>query len=171
MKYKMTFGNHLRVLELLAIVIIGTILFIWYQNRQNNFDTGLRDALLFFVLLNILPVLYLHIEYYIHNKKTRLEIDSYKQELIYTDKTGTTKIYGFDDLSKILIYMPPHFHSNTMFIRVPFDTYHYARIFTKDGKEIIITCLLARKVNDAVGSIRGVPTEKKKRLFASILIR
>ena len=170
MKYKVSLGNHLRVLDLLVFILAAILAFAWYQANQNNLDDSLIDGLVVFALISFLPVLYLHIEYYYYNRGTELEIDAYEKKFIYTDKTGTTETYSFDDLSKIIVYMPPHFHSNTMFIRIPFDTYHYAKIYTKSGKEIIITCLMARKVMGLVGSIRGVPVEKKKRIFASILI-
>lgn len=170
MKYKVSLGNHIRVLDLLIFILAAILAFAWDQANQNNLDDSLIDGLVVFALISFLPVLYLHIEYYYYNRGTELEIESYEKKFIYTDKTGTTETYSFDDLSKILVYMPPHFHSNTMFIRIPFDTYHYAKIYTKSGKEIIITCLMARKVMDLVGSIRAVPIEKKKRIFASILI-
>ena len=53
---------------------------------------------------------------------------------------------------------------------LPFEQYHYAKIYTKNGNEILITCLMARKVKDVAESLRGVTIEKKKRIFASILI-
>jgi hypothetical protein len=170
MKYKISFGNHLRALDLLIFIFAIILAFAWYQANQNNLDNSLIDGLIVFALISLLPVLYLHIEYYYYNRGTELEIDDHEKKFIYTNKTGITETYYFDDLSKIIVFMPPHFHSKTMFIRIPFDTYHYAKIFTKSGKEIIITCLMARKVIDLVGSIRGVPIEKKKRIFASILI-
>ena len=170
MKYKITLGNHLRVLDLLIFILAAILAFAWYQVNQNNLDDSLIDGLVVFALISFLPVLYLHIEYYYYNRGTELEIDVYEKKFIYTNKTGNVETYFFEELSKIIIYMPPHFHSKAMFGRIPFDTYHYTKIYTKGGKEIIITCLMARKVLDLVGSIRGVPVEKKKRIFASILI-
>lgn len=171
MKYQVTFRNHLRALELFLITIVGIIVFAWYQIIQNNFDNSLRDGLIVFALISLLPVLYLHIEYYSYSRCTALEMDFWTKKIIYTDKTGVAETYGFDDLSKIIIYMSPHWHSKRMFLRIPFDTYHYARVYTKSGKEIILTSLLVSNVKDALGNIRGVPIELKKRIFASVLIR
>ena len=171
MKYKISIANHLKALEFFIIFLFIVIGFSWYQATQNNLDDSLRNILVVFVLISFLPVLYLHIEYYSYNKGTQLEIDSYEKKFIYTDKTGVTETYNFDELSKIIIHMPPNMHRGSGFQIMPFEQYHYAKIYTKSGKEIVITCLMARKVQDLVGSIRGVPVEKKKRLFASILIR
>jgi hypothetical protein len=170
MKYKTTFANHLKALEFFIIVLLIIIAFGWYQANQNNLDESLRNGLIAFALLSFLPVLYLHIEYYHYNRSTELEIDSWGKKLIYTDKTGVTETYSFDDLSKIIINMPPNMHRGSSFQILPFEQYHYAKIYTKSEKEIIITCLMARKVQDLVGSIRGVPVEKKKRIFTSILM-
>jgi hypothetical protein len=171
MKYKISLWNHLRVLDLLIFLSIGLYAFVFYERHYNAFaHPGIEFDIFILWIVNLIPVLYLHIEYWYYNRGTELEIDAYEKKFIYTDKTGTTETYSFDDLSKIIVYMPPHFHSKTMFIRIPFDTYHYAKIYTKSGKEIIITCLMVRKVQDLVGSIRGVPVEKKRRIFASILI-
>ncbi len=171
MKYQISLWNHLRVLDLLIFLSIGLYAFVFYQRHYNAFaHPGIEIDIFILWIVNLIPVLYLHIEYYYYNRGTELEIDTYTKKFIYTDKTGTTEAYSFDDLSKIIIYMPPHFHSKTLFIRIPFDTYHYAKIYTNSGKEIIITCLLARKLKDMAESIRGVPVEKKKRIFASILI-
>ena len=170
MKYKITWGNHLRALDLSIFNLVVILAFGWYQDNQDNLNDNIINGLIVVVFISLLPVLYLHIEYCYYNRGKELEIDSWGKKLIYTDKIGVTESYSFDDLSKIIIYMPPHFHSNTMFIRIPFDTYHYAKIFTKSGKELIVTSLMAGKVQDLAGSIRGVPVEKKKRIFASIMI-
>jgi len=170
MKYKISLGNQLRALDLSILFLVVILAFGWYQANNNNLDDSLINGLIILTLISLLPVLYLHVEYCFYNRGIQLEIDSYEKKFIYTDKTGTTETFGFDDLSKIIVYMPPHFQSNTMFIRIPFDNYHYAKIITKSGKEIIITSLMARKVQDLVERIRGVSVEKKKRIFTSILM-
>lgn len=171
MKYKITFANHLKGLEFLIIVSLGMCAFVFYEKKYNEFGhPGIEFDIFILWIISFLPVLYLHIEYYYYNRGTELEIDSWDKKLIYTNKTGITEAYNFDDLSKIIINMPPNMHRGSSFQILPFEQYHYAKIYTKSGKEIIITCLMARKIQDLVGSIRGVPVEKKKRIFASILI-
>jgi hypothetical protein len=170
MKYKFSLVNHLKALEFFIIFLFIVIGFWWYQANQNNLDDSLIDGLVVFVLISLLPVLYLHLEYYSYNKGTQLEIDPSEKKFTYTDKTGVIEIYSFDDLNKITVNMSPNMYRGSGFQILPFEQYHYAKIYTKSGKEIIITCLMARKVMDLVGSIRGVPVEKKKRIFASILM-
>jgi hypothetical protein len=170
MKYKITLANHLKALEFSIIILLIIIGFGWYQHSQNNLDESLRNILAVFALFSFLPVLYLHFEYHCHNRVTQLEIDIYKKKFVYTDKTGVTETYNFDDLSKVVINMSPNMHRGSSFQMLPFEQYHYAKIYTKSGQEIIVTCLMARKVKDLAESIWGVPIEKKQRIFASILI-
>jgi len=170
MKYKISIANHLEALEFTIGVLFIIIAFGWYQANQNNLDDSLIEGLFAFALISLLPVLYLDIEYYFYNKGTQLEIDSNERKFIYTDKRGATETYSFDELTKIIINMPPNMYRGSSFQILPFEQYHYTRIYTKNGKEIVITCLMARRVQDLVESIRGVPVEKRKRIFTSIFM-
>ncbi len=99
----------------------------------------------------------------------KLEISTFeKKAIILTDKYGFTETFDFDDLALIKLYMPPSWHRGSNFQLLPFEQYHYARIYTKSGRTIIITCLMAQRVENAMRGIKGVPIEKEKRLFASI---
>jgi hypothetical protein len=168
MKYKISLRNHLKALEFSLFVVLVIIGFQIYQSHM-GYDY-INWGIVGWAIVSFLPVLYLHIEYYYYNRGTEFEIDAYEKKFTYTNKRGTTETYSFDDLSKIIVNMSPNMHRGSGFQILPFEQYHYAKIYTKSGKEIIITCLMARKVMDLVGSIRGVPVEKKKRIFASILM-
>lgn len=168
MKYKTSFLNHLRVLKLFIFTSIIIIVYGCYQSIM-FLDNHSLNVLLVIVCLNSLPVTYLHFEYLWFNFNEEIEIDPLNKNIIYTNKTSEVVKYSFDELRKIVIYMPPHFLSDRFFIRIPFDSYHYAKIHTTDGKIIIITCLMSSKVLALTDLIDNVTLEKKTRLFASIL--
>lgn len=174
MVYKITGENHWKALRFLIAITIAVIVFYILQYNKINANPYIQNGLIIYYLINILPVLYLHNEYYYNNKGTMIEIDSYGgkfNKIIYTNKEGTIETYALDDLSKVEIYMSPNMYRRSSYQLLPFESYHYARIYTKSGKEIIITCLMARKVEVAVATIIGVPIERNKRLFASIELR
>jgi hypothetical protein len=171
MKYTITLKQHFQGLEFLIAVTIGMMGFLYYQKTINLLKyPGLEYQILLFWILSVLPVLYLHLEYYTHNKGVEWEIDSWKKEVRYTDKEGVTAQYNFEDLKEIIVYMAPSWHRKSNFKIMPFEQYHYARIKTKSGKEIIITSLLIPKVEEAMRTITGVPIELEKRIYASIRI-
>jgi hypothetical protein len=171
MKYKISLRNHLKALEFLIIVSFLMLAFVLYDKYYSEVShPRIEYDILVFWLISALPVIYLHIEYYWHNRGSMLEIDAWEKTLVYTNKFGVSETYSFEDLSKIIVKMPPNMYRGSGFQALPFEQYHHAKIFTKSGKEIIVTCLMARKVMNVVNSISGVPVEKEKQLFASVLI-
>ena len=170
MKYKITLINQLKAIDLL--IFIYTLIFIVavYNYKTNNLDKNLIEGLVLFALITLLPVLYLHIEYYYYNRNIELQIDTIGKKFNYTNSLRILEQLDFDEITKAVLFMPPHFHSNKLFIRIPFDNYHYVIFYTISGKEIIITSLMEPKLQDLILSIKGVTVEKKKRIFASILL-
>jgi hypothetical protein len=168
--YKLTDRNHLIALE--GIIFFGAFSILAYVFRGVYTDPNVEIGIFMIVglFINLLPVFYLHLEYYTHNKGVEWEIDSWKKEVRYTDKEGVTAQYNFEDLKEIIVYMAPSWHRKNNFKIMPFEQYHYARIKTKSGKEIIITSLLIPKVEEAMRTITGVPIELEKRIYASIRI-
>jgi hypothetical protein len=57
--------------------------------------------------------------------------------------------------------MASSWHRGSTFRLLSFEPYHFARIHTKVGKEIIITSLMSPKIEDVTNNIRDVPVEKK----------
>jgi hypothetical protein len=47
------------------------------------------------------------------------------------------------------------------------EAYGYAVIYSKEGEKILITSLMVPNIYDEFEKIRGVPVDRKKRVFAS----
>jgi hypothetical protein len=169
MKCKITRKNHFKALEFILFLATFYIACVLYIGNKNGFEDHLLGFFSIFMLISLLPVLHLHLEYYYYNRGVIFEINSYQKEINYTSKSGETETYNFDDLSKIVVYMAPSWHRKSSFQLLPFEQYHYARIFRKSGKVIIITCLMTQRVEDAMRSIKGVPLELKTRVYTCIL--
>jgi hypothetical protein len=161
MTLRITPGNHLK---LMVFHIIGTTLMIitLYFFR---FDQGMMRIFLIIWLVYTIPALYLHLEYYFKNRGQQLKIlDS---EIVFQDRNGDEKSYKPQDLQKIVLYKSASLDKGGLQLSA-IESYHYARIIPKQGKEIILTCLMAPDVEKAVKQIRWVSYERKKRLFASL---
>ncbi len=169
MEYRTTVRNHFKALEtalMILSLLIGAVIYLKFYS--NNYYPTIEWDILYITIPVYLPVLHLHLEYCYYNVGAVFEINSYEKEIRYTSKSGEAETYNFDDLSKIVVFMAPSWHRKSNFQLLPFEQYHYAKIFTKSGKVIIITCLMVQRVEDAMRSIKGVPVELKTRVYASV---
>lgn len=157
-RLKLSFRNHfvaLYSLLFLTILMIGILAWL-------RFDRPAVVIFGIFYLIDLIPVLYLHIEYWLKNKNETYEV--HFDELVQF-KNGEKTIYKVSDIKKITVYLSPALYrrSNLHFLGI--EAYHYARVYLTSGEELIITCLLTPKVEKAVSRLRGVKIERKKRLF------
>lgn len=113
------------------------------------------------------PSLYLHIEYYLTNHNQQVEIKEDSVTLIVADRIVST--YQASDIQKVDLFKSAALDKGGIQI-MPIDSYHFARIIPKAGNEIIVTCLIASDVEAAVKELKGVPIERKKKLFSSTKI-
>ena len=113
-----------------------------------------------------LPVIYLHIEYYIANRKQEIAIKD--DELTVITQNGNTYKFKFTELSKVILYKSASLDKGGIQF-TPIESYHYARIITKSEKQIIVTCLMTPKLEEVVNELKGVQKIRKKRLFCTLL--
>lgn len=166
MEYKITFRNHFKSLEFL---IFGSLMFtglVYILYKNEGYSKDLVNFFSIYYLIFLIPTLFIHIEYYLKNKNDVLIIDSSERTIIINKQ----KPILFSEIDNIIYIMPPVWHRKGFIRLLPFEDYHYAKIKMKNGKQFIFTCLMAYRVEDALKQISGVPTEKRKFLFASILI-
>lgn len=64
--------------------------------------------------------------------------------------------------------MSPALYKGSNFHILGIEAYHYARIYLKSEEQLIITCLLAPKVEKAIRGLRGVKIERKKQIFCTL---
>jgi hypothetical protein len=166
MKYTITPRNQFIALK--AIILVFLLLALLY--KYGKYSNGDLEFYSIFFLIFLIPVLYLHIEYYYFNKGTTLDVDLLQNKLVYYSKSGEIKTIRFDELKEIVYYMAPSWHRTIKMKMAPWEHYHYAIILTKDGEKIIITSLMVPNVEKALSEIKGVPTEIKNRIMPIIAI-
>jgi hypothetical protein len=153
---KQRFKNHIVVSEFTWTSILILLGIWWYLDYDSDvlFIGGL------FHLVFSIPALYMHVEYSIRNAGEEIEINP--NELIVR-KNGLEHSYHNSDLAKIIVYKSASLDRGGVPLSA-MEYYRYARIITKKGDEIIITCLMVLKVEEAVKTLQGVPYERKKGL-------
>lgn len=158
---KETFFNHFNAalggLIYVAIFLIG---YVWF-----NFDIAFLCIVGFFLLLDTVPVIYLHQQYHERNKGQVYEISN---DGIVLRENGKSKYFKKNDINDINIYMSASLYINSSFHYLGIDSYHFARITFNNQEEIIITCLLWPKVEEAIQVLEGIPYKRERIFFCSL---
>ena len=161
MTYKINFTNHWKALDFFFVTSLLILLGCAFTGWNS-------EAVLFIFLVYsifFLPSFYLHLEYYLKNRGQRIEI--LENEVILYERNGKVRRYPNKELQKVVLYKSASLDKGGIPL-TPLESYHYARIIPKQGEEIILTCLMASNVEEAIKEIKWVPYERKKRLFASL---
>lgn len=161
MQLKIKPSYHFRVLshELQGVVMLLIVLFFFKFASYMLVICGIWFA------LNTIPVIYLHLEYYLANRGQRITIENGQLTLI--TRNGICKEYKFSELDKVILYKSASIDKGGIPI-TPMELYHFARIYTKSNEQIIITCLMCPKVEDAIDKLIGVQRLRKK-VFSTLL--
>jgi hypothetical protein len=153
--------NHIAALQsLLIISVIFISILIWFQF---SIDAIIGVSILWGI--DAVSSLYLHFEYLAKNKDEEYEVGD--TELIRR-KGGEETVYKNDEIERIIVYLSPALYKNSNFHFLAIEGYHYALVKIKTGKELILTCLLAPRIDKSLKQMRGVLFEKRKRLFCNI---
>ena len=156
-----TVRNHVGALYSL---LIGTTMFlgilIWFKF---SIDAVIGVGILWGI--DAITSLYLHFEYLAKNKGEEYEVRD--TELIRR-KGGKETTYKNNEIEKIIVHLSPALYKNSNFHLLAIEGYHYAVVKLKTGEELILTCLLAPRIDKSLKQMHGVLFEKQKRLFCMI---
>jgi hypothetical protein len=156
-----TARKHIGALQSLLIVSVMFIgILIWFQF---SIDAVIGISILWSI--DAISSLYLHFEYLAKNKGEEYEVRD--TELIRRKGEEVT-VYRNYEIEKIIVYLSPALYKNSNFHLLAIEGYHYAVVKLKTGEELILTCLLAIRIDNSLKQIRGVLFEKRKRLFCNI---
>ena len=148
-EYRITIKKQLNAFSFMYYVIIFIVAVLAYYKYNNDLDNELLAYYILFFLISLAPVVFLHIEYLKRNWNYRLLNDSdnncFKLCNIYKEEESIIK---FVDIEQIVIYCAPSVRKKSNFKILPFENYHFARIFTKSGKQYVITNLLMEDIID-----------------------
>jgi hypothetical protein len=114
----------------------------------------------FFFLIDTLPTIILHVQYWLENRDAVLILDTELKELVY--ETYTKKLrYLFTDIASLQYYRNlgkgSGWHS--------FGQYRYYKIVFNDGKEIFITCLMINNIENTLETLLRIKAEKHSKLL------
>ncbi len=136
--------------------------------RWLKFDSDVTFIFFIFWIIYTIPVLFLHVEYYLCNRNETFTITDNE---ILLDKNGITTTYKKSDIKEIIVYMAPNVVKRNYFRYLPIESYYYGRIKTNAGEELIITSLLTLYVRETMKQLDADRYFVEERLFCTLLIK
>ena len=166
MEYKLILKNQLASLSGLMIFTILLMITVWLVGLNEGFGSDLFFFFSVFYLINLLPVIFVHYQYYNANKDKELLIEMDKKQLLIKTH-NSVKTINFKEIQKIEIYMMPSMYRGINFQLFPFESYHYAVIETKDKEKIIITSLIVVNLTKLFTDL-NINVVRKRCIFPNI---
>ncbi len=157
-RYRFNLMNHFNPLfSVLIVLILFFLCLYWF-----NFEKAAFVIFGILFLLQFLPAVYLHLQYWSEN---RGEEYSVKENEIIRYTENKEEVFKAEDIEKCIIYKSPGVDKGSWNTLYAWEEYHYARLFLRSGEELIITCLLMPKMDRVLAQLTGVQFERKKRGF------
>jgi len=158
---RISLWNHLKHLTPIVIAVTIWCLLTIYDKSIHEKVSYVILVFWFYILANVIVVLYLHIEYFILNRGVKIKYDT--ELLLYIKKDITIEL-SKKDIRKISMH-------HSFFYKQPSgifasDNYCFFEIIMNSGKRIIITSLLDSNFEKKINSDFVI----KKRLFASVYL-
>lgn len=152
-----TLKKQLKVLSFyFAWTLVFGILMFLFRNEPAAF----LIAFLYWAVITTLPVLVLHISYYLANHYDHVEISS--DELRIKRKNQNIFLRN-TDIDKIVIYKSRRLEQKMQIH--PLEVYFLVKVFAKNGTRFTLTCLISPTIDEDVKIIRGVSLERKRTVF------
>lgn len=167
MIFRVSLRNQFKALEFaffLLLFTLGCIIFFRYTD-----PFFYLEILIWLCMLQLIPVLYLHLEYLSLNGKCSLKLDCNQSILTYANNREVINL-SFNNIVHIVSYLPPSAYRGPIERKMhflPMESYGYAIIYSKEGERIIVTSLMVPDMNKELEKVSNIPIERKKRLFAS----
>ncbi len=160
-RYRINPINHMIVIHhafILPALFLATL--YWFE-----FDTSLSIIFGIVFLIDFLPALYLHLQYWHKNRGEEYAVT--ENEIIrYTN--GQEEVFKAEDIEHCIVYRSASIDKGSWITFFSMEEYYYARLLLRSGGELIITCLLMPKMDQILGRMEGIPSERKKRGFNTL---
>lgn len=158
-RHKYSFINHFYLLfkPLFLLILITSVLYYWL-----NFEKYAIVILGICFLVDFLPAMYLHLEYWYKNRGEEYAVT--ENEIIrYTE--DLEEVFKVEEIENCIVYRSASVDPGSWIVILSMEQYNYARFLLRSGDELIITCLLMPKMDRVLAQLKGVQFERKKRGF------
>ncbi len=157
-RLKITTRNHLVLhYHTLILMMIG----IFCMHTIFNFEKDIVIIFLIFWALDIIPVFFLHYDYWHTNKGEEYEV--LFDRLVRRKEGKREEILG-SDIEKIIIWKSASIDKGG----IPFlgiESYYCVDVYLRAGNHFTLTCLLSPKIDLEIQKLKNIPIKRIKWLF------
>lgn len=118
---------------------------------------------LFIILIDVLPTVIVHGQYFLKNRKLEITFSSVEKDILINDD-GKKLQYSFYDISKIVTVSS--YGGGTGFYS--FAEYRFSKIVFKDSYSLVLTCLLIDDFKISLSDGTPINEERKFKVVALI---
>jgi hypothetical protein len=154
--YEVTFKRQMELLRYM-LIIHGIIIFAYLLHYGFTFQAVLLEAYVFLLLFDVLPTIILHLQYLKANRNAIFVVREQQRTLSYS-RNGEKFNYSFDDIEQI--YYVAGWGNDQWY---SFSDYRYFILTFKDGREILITCLMINFTRQSLERMFGKALTIKRR--------
>jgi hypothetical protein len=131
--------RHLWEIIIYLIIDVGAVFYMVHIYGKQDLHIFVLLASIAFLIIFI-PTIKIHLEYYIKNRNSNLKVN-YKDKVVEYEHKGNKTTFQFEDIQLIDQYRTPALIEKRVGW-LPWESYNYAKVKLKDGKQLIITCFL-----------------------------
>lgn len=160
-KLQISIRNHLDALYpsfFFAIVFLSVI--VWQR-----FDKTYVAVLSIMYLVDLIPALILHIEYWAQNRSQEVFINP--NEIVI--RKGSKEIIAkTEEIRKITLHQTPSHSDNSSMRYLTIGSYYFAHIYMKNGEDFILTSLLSPRLKASLKKLKGVYFDEDVSLYNNL---
>jgi hypothetical protein len=112
-------------------------------------------------VLTVVPSFFLHINYYIKNRKLICEI---LPGAIIIEKAGERNVIEKKDIRELVVFKSASIDKGGIPI-TPMEVYFFVRVVDCNGNKYDLTCLMDTKIDKSIKIVRGVNIRREKGLL------
>ncbi len=153
--------NHIDALSssvFFAVVFLMAVIWVRFDR------TAIIIAIVLF-LIDLIPALILHIEYWKENQGQVILID--ENELVINSRTEETVIIA-KEIRKITLHQTPSHSQNSNMRFMTIGSYYFAHIYLRNGEDFILTSLLSPRLKSSLKKLKGVYFDEDVSLYNNL---
>ena len=154
--YEVTSKRQIELLRYM-LIIHGIIIFAYLFHYGFTIQVFLLKAYVCLLFFDVLPTIILHLQYLRANRNAILVVRDQQRTLSYS-RNGERFEYSFDDINQIFYVAG---WGNDQWYS--FSDYRYFVLAFKDGRKILITCLMIKFTRQSLESMFAIKIPIKRR--------